>query len=268
MTRADKGLLAQVEDGALDSSTSLADTLRKCISLGGQAGSEELRDWARRELDGYKVEDQLPEYRVLPAAVKIDGTTFNAIITGQQLSTFDIPDFAREQITNGVQMRHGIAELELIAKSGSEVKLQHPTMQDLVSYMNSQQPIGGGTITTMYWVVGGASVLGAVDAVRTNLVALVAEMRAAGVGAGTIPTAEAAQHAVQVVIHGAKRSPITVNSAIAADSGSASVDFGAASTTGSKIPGWIRGPWGFGVGLATLVGAYAGIAAGAGWPPF
>lgn len=64
VTRADKGLLAQDEDGALDSSTSLADTLRKCIALGGQAGSEELRDWARRELDGYKVEDELPEYRV------------------------------------------------------------------------------------------------------------------------------------------------------------------------------------------------------------
>jgi len=159
-------------------------------------------------------------------------------------------------------MRQGIAQLELMAKSGSEVKLQHPAMQDLVSYMHSQQPMGGGTITTMYWVVGGASVLGAVDAARTNLVAMVAEMRTAGVGAGTIPTAEVAQHAVQVVSHGAKRSPITVNSAIAADSGSASVDLGAASATGSKIPGWIRGPWGFGVGLATLVGGCAGIAAG------
>lgn len=75
VARADNGLLAQVEDGAPDSSTSLADTLRKGISLGCQAGSEELRDWARRELDGYKVEDQLPVYWVLPAAVKIDGTT-------------------------------------------------------------------------------------------------------------------------------------------------------------------------------------------------
>lgn len=268
MTRADKGLLAQVEDGALDSSTSLADTLRKCIALGGQAGSEELRDWARRELDGYKVEDELPEYRVLPATVKIDGTTFNAIITGQQLSTFDIPDFARDQLTNGVQMRQGIAELELIARSGSEVKLQHPEMQNLVSYMNSQQPAGGGTITTMYWVVGGASVLGAVDAVRTNLVALVAEMRAAGAGSGTPPTAEVAQHAVQVVIHGAKRSPITVNSAVAADRSSASVDFESASTAASKVPGWIRGPWGFAIGVATLVAAYASIAVGVGWPPF
>jgi hypothetical protein len=268
VAKADKGLLAQVEDGALDSSNSLADTLRKCIALGGQAGSEELRDWARRELDGYKIEDDLPEYRVLPATVKIDGTTFNAIITGQQLSTFDIPDFAREQITNGVQMRQGIAELELIAKSGSEVKLQHPEMQNLVAYMTSQQAGGGSTITTMYWVVGGASVHGAVDAVRTNLVALVAEMRAAGVTAGNIPTADVAQHAVQVVIHGAKRSPITVNTALATGGGSANADLGVPSTAGSKIPGWVRGPWGFVVGLGTLVGAYAGIAAGTGWPPF
>ncbi|MCC9173245.1 AbiTii domain-containing protein [Arthrobacter sp. zg-Y179] len=269
MTRADRGLLAQIENGALDSSSSLADTLRKCVALGGLAGSEELRDWARRELEGYRVEDELPYYRTLPGTVKIDGVTFNAVITGQQLSSYEIPEFAREEITAGVKMTQGIAELELIERSGSEVKLQHPHMQNLVAYMNSQRAERDGTITTMYWVVGRASVLGAIDAVRTNLVALVAEMRAMSVGTGAIPTTEIAERAVQVVIYGAKRSPITVNSALATGSSSASVDAGAApSAPASRIPGWVRGPWGFTVGLATMIGAYAGIAAGMGWPPF
>lgn len=267
MAKSDKSLLAQVEDAALDSTTSLADALRKCVSLGGQAGSEELRDWARRELDGYRTDDDLPDYRVLPGVVKIDGTTFNAIITGQQLSTFDIPEFAREQITSGIHMRQGIAELELISKSGSEVKLQHPGMPDLVAWMNSEQPSRNGTITSMYWVVGAASVHGAVDAVRTKLVALVAEMRAAGATGSVVP-ADVAEQAVHVVIHGAKRSPITVNTAIASTGGSASADLATPATEVARLPSWIRGPWGFAVGLGTLVAAYTGIAAGTGWPPF
>jgi hypothetical protein len=37
--------------------------------LGGQAGSEKMRDWARRELNGYAGEGTVPDYRHLPAAV-------------------------------------------------------------------------------------------------------------------------------------------------------------------------------------------------------
>jgi AbiTii len=31
----------------------LSSLLQKCIVLGGKAGSEGMRDWARRELNGY-----------------------------------------------------------------------------------------------------------------------------------------------------------------------------------------------------------------------
>jgi len=267
VARSSGGLLAQVESRALDSSTSLADTLRKCIALGGQAGSADLRDWARKELDGYKGDDELPPYRVLTAPLKIDGTTDNTRVIGQQLSTFDIPDFAREAVTSGIPMMMGIAELERLSRSRSETRLQPPMMQDLVSYMNTQQ-YAVGHITTMYWAVSSTAILGAVDAVRTNLVALVAEMRAAGESSETIPTADVAQHAVQVVIHGARRSPITVNNAQAANGASVSVDHNSTSPDTSRIPGWIRGPWGFVVGLGTLVGAYVGVASAASWPPF
>ena len=54
-----------------------------------------------------------------------------------------------------------------------------------------------GTITAMYWVVGATSVHGAVDAVRTKLVSLVAEMRAADVMGGDVPSADVAEQAVR-----------------------------------------------------------------------
>jgi hypothetical protein len=73
-------LLERIEQGALDSGTPLADSLRLCVALGGRAGSAELRDWARKELDGYGANDDLPDYRVVTVPILIDGSNFRAII--------------------------------------------------------------------------------------------------------------------------------------------------------------------------------------------
>jgi AbiTii-like protein len=63
------GLLAQIEAGVLDHTVPLSSLLQKCIVLGGQAGSEKMRAWARRELNGYSGADTVPDYRHVPAAV-------------------------------------------------------------------------------------------------------------------------------------------------------------------------------------------------------
>jgi hypothetical protein len=53
--------------GATYGNSSTASLLQKCILLGGQVGSERLRDWARQELKGYDRVDQVPEYRRVSA---------------------------------------------------------------------------------------------------------------------------------------------------------------------------------------------------------
>ena len=71
MARAGKrgGLLAQIEADVVDAMVPLSSLLQKCIVLGGQAGSEKMRDWARRELNGYAGADNVPDYRHVPAAL-------------------------------------------------------------------------------------------------------------------------------------------------------------------------------------------------------
>jgi hypothetical protein len=61
--RRDSDLLAEIERDVLDESKSVAAALRKCLALGGQTKSAELRDWASRELHGYPDEVPLPDYR-------------------------------------------------------------------------------------------------------------------------------------------------------------------------------------------------------------
>jgi hypothetical protein len=63
------GLLREIEAGALDSWTPIADVLRKVIAIGGRYHSPELRDWASRELNGYGPDDELPDYRKYEAQI-------------------------------------------------------------------------------------------------------------------------------------------------------------------------------------------------------
>lgn len=55
----------------LDETVPLSSLLQKCIVIGGQAGSEKMRDWARRELNGYAGAETVPDYRHIPAAVMV-----------------------------------------------------------------------------------------------------------------------------------------------------------------------------------------------------
>lgn len=269
MTRSSKSLLEQIEEGALDSSYPLADVLRKCVALGGRSGSEQLRDWARRELDGYPPTEELPPYRTVGAVIAIDGANLAYKVTGQQVSPSDLPEFVRDTIKQEAAITQGVAELEKLASSADEViRIQHSAMPDLVTYMNSQQDDVhvNGTILAMYWKITPSAVLGILDTIRTNLVALVAEMRAAGVEG--VPPADVANNAVQVVVHNAKRSHITVNANQAGALEGAQAIATSPSIEETKMPGWVRGPWGVALGLGTIAGGVGAVAVWLDWTPF
>ncbi|HEY9564347.1 MAG TPA: hypothetical protein VIR30_11305, partial [Nocardioides sp.] len=77
--------------------------------------------------------------------------------------------------------------------------------------------------------------------------------------------------AVNVVLHNAKRSVINVSSAHATGAGPATVHGAvdqSGATNSSRVPSWVRGPWGFAVGAATIVAGVAGVATWQGWNPF
>jgi hypothetical protein len=249
----------------------LASTLRKCVVLGGHASSSELRDWARHELDGYSDDvSDLPKYRILTAPILADGMNAAWQFRRKQISTWDLPDFAEDAYRDGIKMPMGVGELESLARHSKPIDLQAPGMVDLVYYMNNA---GNYNVSfeRIYFSVHPSAIHGILDTIRTNLASMVAELRAVGVGDDDIPTSLAADQAFQVVIKKASRSPITINSAIASGPGVTASAGNQTPYAPDNAPGWaraLRGPWGVLVGSATIVGAYAAVAAGAGWWPF
>ncbi len=105
-------LIAEIEAEAVDGGGSVAAALRKCLILGGELQSPELREWASRELNGYANEADVPPYRIVPATLKIDGSDMVKIVTGQDISPSQLPDFARDQLREELRFVSGIGKIE------------------------------------------------------------------------------------------------------------------------------------------------------------
>ncbi len=201
-------LLDGIEQDALDGSASLAGALRKCIALGGRAGSTELRDWATREARGYEpAADDLPGYRRIPASLKVDTSNMRWQAKGQLLSPSLLPDFAREHVKEQMTLYQGVGELEAMHRQalerGGHLLFGFAMSTDLAAYMTSTQN-NGTSVDRIYHEVSAVSIAGVLDAIRTSLTELVAELRDGPTDSEGVPSADAASQAVNVVVHGIK----------------------------------------------------------------
>lgn len=253
-------LIDQIEQEALDATASLADALRKCMILGGKAGSEQLRDWATRELEGYFGDgDKLPKYRVVGAQIQIDAATSQGLIQQQPFPPSSLPDFVRENVSEQYELRDGVGSIEALiagAEARNEsVKISLPMGNDIARVMNHEHGDPSQQILSVYWALATPTVWGVLDQIRTALTKLVAELRATMPAGQAVPSEAAADQAVQVVVSG-KRSQANVTITQASGVGSATT------TTTNPVPaqepdGWSRGrKIGTGlVGVATIAGA-------------
>jgi hypothetical protein len=258
VTKRSDHLLQQIEQGALDSRTPIADVLRKVISLGGRADVADLRDWAQRELTGYGPDDELPSYRQIVAPLQMDAAAMGGFVKNQSFSSWELPEFARDKITNDVPLVRGIGEIEGLLRSskpGGSVKLGPPDSQDVVMLMNASGQ-WNGHIERIYWAVSPTALEGVVDQVRTRLTVLVSEIQA-NVPDGTVmPSSDVVTHAWNVAVSG-KRNKIN----LVAPQGGSTVT--TAPEEGSRR--WVKVVGGVLIGVATIIGAFFALMQAQGW---
>lgn len=258
VSRRDNSLLADIERGALDDNVPLATTLRRCIALGAQARNAELRDWATRELNGYRDNDaEIPKYRMIYAPLNVDLVSFRYQVTGQQISVLDLPEFARELVGEEVTLAQGVGDIEALVRnaqrtSKTSIKMAPPGAAELMSLMTHERQGQGVTVTGLYWDVHVARIEGVLDQIRTTLVRLASEIRATMSDDASVPSAEQAAQAVNVVLHGGKRNQVTVTAAQAGNGGRAEVK--PADERGES--GWTKTQT-----VWTVIGSVAGIIA-------
>ena len=207
----------EIERDAIDPDSDVPGLLRKCIRLGGATGSERLRAWAALELKGYNGDDALPEYRKIAAPLVLDGANGNILITGQSVPAMLIPDFARDDVTDQVQLGSPIAEIIDLIQSArrtgnGSVRFGIRGGRELVAVINHNlykdevRRWGQGPPTRVVERIYNEATLAPlsriVDVVRTTVIELVAEMRAGLPPGQVLPDRELAEQAVEVAIHG------------------------------------------------------------------
>ena len=203
--------LQEIESGARDEKKPIGSLLRTVIQLGGEARSAKIRDWAMRELTGYGPDDELPDYRIFNAPLQIDWMNRRHLVRGETISSLELPDFARDVVTDEVSLRGGIGEIEELARRcepGEVVKLRPPGSQELVTLMNAKRP-GIAQIDRLYWGVSPVVLWGVADRVRTTLTAMTAEIRAEMPDSGGVISPAVADNAFSVAVTG-KRNKVNV----------------------------------------------------------
>jgi len=193
----------------LDHTVPLSSLLQNCIVLGGQAGSEKMRDWARRELNGYSGADTVPDYRHVPAAVMAVITNragYNGGTTRIDDSVFpaQVRDMIREKVDLGdAVLGGGIGELEALASEGTEEHRLIPSWSTFIKDTLNEFNMGPTSrVAEVYWSVSNASIRGVLVRIRTALAELVAELITLTPQDQEVPDKLAADQAIQFVITG------------------------------------------------------------------
>lgn len=223
--RRGSGLLAQIEAGVVDHKVPLSSLLQSCIVLGGQAGSEKMRDWARQELNGYGGVDDVPDYRRVPAAL-MAVITNRAGYNGRAIRFDDnvFPEQIREIIREKVDLEeailsHGIGQLEAMASEGTqEHQLIPPWATFIKDTLNERGMVQGGRVADVFLSVPNVAVQGVLVRIRTALADLVAELIALTPKGQDVPDKLAADQVIHFVVTG-DRNVITFSPQHAADGG-------------------------------------------------
>jgi len=90
----------------LDKNYTVTDLLRVGLILANKLKSDEIKEWVNKELYGYKVSDEIPDYRKIPVYVK-----FYNPVRGWCPVVIQDQDFINE--LSKMKMKQSISELEM-----------------------------------------------------------------------------------------------------------------------------------------------------------
>jgi hypothetical protein len=170
-------LLRSLREHLLDESEPLAGLLRKCLLLGAETGSEALREWARRELNGYGDEDEVPNYRKFQdVPISMDSMSGRMWRRGDIISRLNVPTEAREYVLEEITFKQPIEELQHLAEQ-KQVSFTSPGLAVAQAIWNRElgpfQSVDG-----LSYVISGSKVTGILGQIRTKLVDVVADLTA------------------------------------------------------------------------------------------
>lgn len=171
-------LLQSLRERIIDESEPLDGLLRKCLALGAQTGSGALREWARNELNGYKNDEPVPDYRVFPTSPivveEISGTSHSR---GRRIHRLELPSRASDIVPEHFKVLQSVTELEGFSGS-KEVSFITPDLSLAKVLWNEGLDTDYQQIVGLTYELSGPSIAGILSKIRTQLVEIIADLTA------------------------------------------------------------------------------------------
>jgi hypothetical protein len=153
-------LVLELQQKAIDEKVNVSDILRKALVVASKLHIDEFRDWIDKELNGYRDDDKLPEYRAIRGEMKARDDY------GQWIP-FQFRDVHTNEVLSRRYINQPIGQIEqLIEKDNLNTSLAISYPSELLESLNSSS-IRNGIIPVL--MVSRATLYGVIDAVRNAI---------------------------------------------------------------------------------------------------
>ena len=194
-------LLNEIRNDLTNESAGLPNTLRKALVLASELQSQELKEWATFELEGYRVADLAPIYRRLN--LPVFGTfhgPFQTRMTNVIIPTTGLPESVRG-FADTLVFTQNIAALEETLSSHQEVF--HQTLDPKITELlgTTVAMTGGMVLFETYHQIPRSNFAGIIDAVKNRLLKFLLELQEKNVTPENITSGNAGSDTVRTVVN-------------------------------------------------------------------
>ena len=169
-------LVDEIIDLAVDHKEPLADVLRKCVVLAYRLKNENLKTWVQKELDGYKGDDELPDYREISAGAKglLLGPAGGAI-QNQPIPPSILKKELRHFATS-VKLTQPVASYEVSTNDKEHHKVIIEWPADL-TLMYQSKIIHGYSLNRAWQEIPQSALIGLIETVRNRVLKFALEIK-------------------------------------------------------------------------------------------
>jgi hypothetical protein len=164
-----KTLLQQIEEEAVDSKSDVAALLRKCIVLASRLQNQPLKQWLKKELNGYKTNDELPSYRIIPCnSLGVFYGSGWSKLSDAPIPPSCIPEKYRK-IMSEVTILDGIGELQsIVNKDENEESICQPWPADLIALV-SRSIYRNMSMVSAHKTCPATAIIGILETIRSRI---------------------------------------------------------------------------------------------------
>ena len=211
-------LLDDILNAAIDENVAVSALLMKCRLLAHRLGHEEFKQWVLWESDGYPKGAPLPDYRKVPANLKMRVATISEIHSSLPVPVNAIPDESISDFRE-INFRAGIPSLErmFVADKPGALKISLGGLARTFQHMNeiaAEEKIDG-EILDLWQEFSSGQIAGLCNAVRGRVLDFTVEIQKklpnAGEMSGDSPAAADRERLVSQVFHTAVNKGGSIN---------------------------------------------------------